>query len=217
MIIQKVIKGINGINQENAKRILLEEGILCNWWRTVSQISQTNRLQKLTERNLYWHQNHYNDLDPLENNSPFRENTPYISTTAGSTEREIFTQSNNLYPAWFEALKFATNGWQSDGYLFYCYLFIIGKKAVELEQFSEEIRELNIYQNYSLFQTEGEITAKIVIPSVQIEKYEFYKIKDVNNSLDAKEVPKPAGLDILKNTNYKEPESFNNIRTYING
>jgi hypothetical protein len=88
MIIQEVLKGISGINEDDVNRIFAA-GILCNWWRKVGQIPADEIPIRLTDRNLQWHQNRYEDPDPLESNEVFKKHTPFISTTAGSVVRDV--------------------------------------------------------------------------------------------------------------------------------
>jgi len=139
MIIQHVIKGISRINEDDARRIL-SVGITCNWWRKVDPLPSNEIPRRLTERNLDWHQNHYDDPDPLEGGERFGLHTPFISTTAGTVERDTFSRTNVMNPAWVEALRFATDSWTVDGYLFYCYLLIIGRPVVAHQAFAEELR-----------------------------------------------------------------------------
>jgi hypothetical protein len=212
MIIQKVIKGIGGIEQDEATKIL-REGIICRWWQMVNPLPQFQIPDRLTERNLIWHQNRYDDLDPSQENQPFYLRTPFISTTAGTVERDVSYQTNILHPAWVEALRFATEGWSRDGYLFYCYVFIIGKKSVGHQAFAEEIRELNIYRGFSPFQPEGEIAAKIVIPPTQIEKAEYWPISKLLDDIKNNQVPLPERT--FSNPLFLLPEDYNNVRDLI--
>lgn len=212
MIFQFVIKGINGINDTDANNILFHEGIKCNWLRKVGAILPEDALAKLNDRNLKWHINHYKEYDPLTGES-FDKNTPYISTTAGTVERDHLNRKNVIRSALEVALRFATDFYKSDGYLFYCYVMVLGKKAVELTSFAEEFRELNIYTRYSSYQPEGEITAKIHIPSIQIEKYQFYQISKVNEALRKGNEPEP--VFTKDNNNYIDPETFSNVRGYL--
>src|SRR5215203_782216 len=106
MIIQKVIKGIGGIKSEQAEDILYRTGIVCTWLLEAPDLPITEAHQRLTERNLFWHQNRYDRPDPLENNKPYYLSTPFISTTAGTVERDTASKSNVLTPAWLEALRF---------------------------------------------------------------------------------------------------------------
>ena len=147
MIIQKVIKGIGDIDQTEAQRIL-KKGIYSNWLRKLGKIDPSQIPEQLTEENLMKHQNHYYEPD---NGEPFYFHTPFISTTAGTMSREVAKQTNVPHKAWLTALYFATAGLSRDGYLFYCYLFTLGKKSVGHQAFAEELRELNIYTGFSSF------------------------------------------------------------------
>lgn len=186
---------------------------MCNWWRKVTLLPNNEIPLRLTARNLDWHQNRYNDPDPAEANEPFREHTPFISVTAGTVERDNVRKRNILTPAWQIALEFATDGWSTDGYLFYCYVFILGRNSVAHQAFSEEIRELNIYAGFSPFQPEGEITAKIIIPPTQIEKFEFYEIARIRNDLAAGRFPTPTNANT--NSLFQPPDDISNIRGFL--
>lgn len=213
MIIQRVIKGIGGISKPEARSIL-KSGIPCNWWRNVIALPNSEIPKRLTNRNLFWHQNRYSDPDPLEAGQPFCEHTPFISTTAGTVERDRNLYQNIVHPAWLVALEFATDQWRRNGYLFHCYLFVLGRPTVRHRQFSEELRELNVYTGYSPYQPEGEITAKIIIPPTQIEKFSFYEIKSVRNGLSAGRMPKPND-EVLNQGMYRPPEEVSNIRDVL--
>jgi len=212
MIIQEVLKGISGIN-ENDVQSIFATGIICNWWRKVGVLPAAEISLRLTERNLHWHQNRYDDSDPLEGNEEFSKHTPFISTTAGSVERDAFNQINNLYPAWWEALRFATNFWTTDGWIFYCSAWILGSKAIGHQAFSEELRELHVYSNFSLFQLEGEITAKIQIPTAQIEKAEKWKLSDIQTAIAGGYIPVPARTII--NSRFIDPSTYSNVRAAL--
>ncbi|MBT9317085.1 hypothetical protein [Leptothoe spongobia] len=213
MIIQKVIKGIGGISDVEAQNIL-DLGIQCNWWRRVGSLPAYEIPLRLTERNLFWHQNRYEDADPNRAGRPFQEGTPFISTTAGTIERDTAARSNLLTPAWLEALRFATDHWRHDGYLFYCYVFVIGRQSIRHGFFAEELRELNIYTGFSPFQPEGEITAKIYIPSAQIERFEFWSIGDFMQDLENGIMPE-AGRVVYNRNFYLPPENYQNIREVL--
>lgn len=210
MIIQKVIKGLGGINRSQADE-MFRAGIICNWWRKIGTMPETGVYERLTARNLYWHQNRFLDPDPDDGNEPFHKHTPFISTTAGAVERDPAAGINILTPAWLVALEFATDAWQRDGYLFHCYVFVLGKQSIPHRPFSEEVRELNIYTGFSPFQPEGEVTAKINIPPTQIEKYSFYDIASVRNALAAGQLPAPS-YEATNSQNYRPPEEISNIR-----
>jgi hypothetical protein len=211
MIIQQVIKGLSNLDDPAVDQIF-QTGIVCNWWRTQGYLPQAQVPDRLTEQNLDWHQNSFTKVDPTYG-SRFYVNTPFISTTAGTVERDTVNRTNTLTPAWKIALYFATDRWTTDGWLFYCHLFLIGKRAVAMEAFSEELRELNIYTAFSPFYVEGEITAKLVIPSAQIERAEYWSLSDANAAFAAGNLP--AASKTRSNGNYVKPEDYNNLRSLL--
>jgi hypothetical protein len=212
MFFQKVLKGIADLTREDADASFLS-GIYCNWWRRVHQISPVQIVEKLTERNLDWHLNHYDDPDPLTNNAPFCENTPFISVTAGVVERDAFARRNILFDPFITALRFATRDFKKTGYVFYAYVFTLGRQSVGLSGFAEEVRELNIYKNFLPFHPEGEITAKILIPGPQIEKWEEYDGVSAITALRRGDTPQPTMTRI--NEIYARPEEYCNIRGLV--
>jgi hypothetical protein len=212
LIVQKTIKGIGGIGNIEAQQIL-STGIICNWWRTVGTMPANEIPDRLTARNLDWHQNHYADPDPREGGAPFWLHTPFISLTAGAVERNSVLAKNITFPARDVALRFATNFGVQDGYLFYAYVFVLGRQSIPHPAFSEELRELNLYSAFSAFQLEGEVCAKIIVPPTQIEKAEFYEIAKVNAALNAGVLPTPS--QSIPNSLYQSPESVANMRELL--
>ena len=143
----------------------------------------------------------------------FSEHTPFISTTAGSVERDHFNEINVLFPAWWEALKFATNFFTSDGWIFYCSAWILGRKAVGHQAFSEEVRELHVYSDFSLYQLEGEVTAKIQIPTAQIQKAEEWKLSAVQAALASGSLP--SASQTITNVRFIDPSTYSNVRAVL--
>lgn len=211
MYFQKVLKGIPGLSRAEADHSL-EAGILCNWWRRVGQISTREIIEKLTEQNLDWHLNHYLDPDPLTG-QPFSENTPYISVTAGTVERDSFAQRNIIFDPFMTALTFATRNFTETGHVFYAYVFTLGRQSISLAEFAEEVRELHIYKNFLPFHAEGEITAKIEIRSPRIERWEEYDGATAFQSLKSGIVPTP--ICTRPNSKYAPPEQYCNIRGLV--
>lgn len=215
MIIQSVIRGMHGITLTQA-RTILDTGIECNLCRNRGPIPYIEIPKVLNERNLEWHQDHYNHNDPAyipTPNEEFRHHTPFISTTAGTIERR--KGQNVTWRAIDMALRFATDGFKVDGYLFYCDLFVLGRSAVELQAFSEELRELNVRPRYSGYQIEGEILAKILIPPAQIERADFFDVSNVNAALSAGSMPVPDPARSITNSLYVSPSRYSNVRTVI--
>jgi hypothetical protein len=213
MIIQRVIRGVTGISQTQAQT-MLDEGILCNLLRNKGPLSHSDVPKVLVDRNAEWHQDHYGDPDPLHTNpknETFSLHTPFISTTAGTVERRKGV--NVTRTAFDVALRFATAGLMQDGYLFYCDLFVIGRPAVPVQAFSEELRELNVNPRYSVYQIEGEILAKFVIPTAQIERADFFDLQDVKKALALRQLPAPTCS--LSNPLYFSSSRYSNLRDVL--
>lgn len=208
MIIQRIIKGIPDIDDDDVDKIL-EMGIICNWWRNVCILPTPDVQDRLDDDHLDWHQNRYEEEHPDYNNEPFKEHTPFISTTAGTVEQDTANNTHHYFPAWYEALRFATNFGKTSGWLFHGYVFVLGKKSVELCQFAEELRDLHVYSGFSPYHPEGEITAKVIIPSAQIEHAEFYNLQNVTQDLNNGERPQAAKK--LSNPAYQPPEQYVNL------
>jgi hypothetical protein len=209
---QRVLKGVTGIDRGDATRAFLG-GLHCNWWRRVHSIGPHEIVAKLTPRNLDWHLNHYDDPDPNEGNAPFREHTPFISVTAGVVERDAFARRNLVFDPFMTALRFATADFTATGYIFHAYVFTLGRQSLELAEFAEEVRELNIYQHFLPFHPEGEITAKIEIRGPCIERWEEYDGPRAHAELRTGALPTPSHAEI--NPLYASPDLFCNIRGLV--
>lgn len=201
MYIQHCIKGIagyiagtGGITEVEAREIVTgATGIISNWWRKAGIISPAMVALELTGHNL---NRHLHDYDVYGND------TPFISLACGSVERDLLVQQNFIYSAIDTALLFATDDWSRPGALFYCWVPTSHHRAVALQAVAEPVRDLNIYQRWSPYQLEGEITAKIHIPANQIEKAEWW---DGNHS-------KTSPQHVWANPDFVDPAPLSNIR-----
>jgi hypothetical protein len=206
--VQMCIKGVSGITSREADDIISGSGLRCNWWRRQETITPREYTSRLTATELSLHINSYGEQHP-ERKGKIREETPFISMTAGAVERSTFHRTNFFHPAHRTALLFASNfGEPGDKcFLFYCWVIVGLSPAVEVMQLSEEVRELNTYRRYSAFQTEGEIAAKIEVTAPQIEKYERYRVWR-----PAARVVKFSREEEKLNPLYVDPYSIVNIR-----
>jgi hypothetical protein len=171
MFAQRVIKGIGGITQEEATDILTSDGIRCNLCRYQGRLDPRDWRGLLTAETLLHHLNGYADTDPATQ-EPFCVGTPFISTTAGTVEQDRPNKINLKMGARQTAVRFATDGHSQSGFLFFGYVFTLGRRSVEMVEFSEEVRDLNIYTQYLQYHHEGEVVAKVWIPSVRLERLE---------------------------------------------
>lgn len=201
MYIQYCVKGIvghvpggDGITEEDAEALGTQGGgIISNWWRRVETISPNMVEDVLTEANLDRHLHDYDN---------FQHDTPFISLACGAVERDSLVRQNFVYSARDTALMFATEDWTRPGALFYLWVPVSYHRAVSLSAVAEPVRDLNIYQRWSPYQLEGEITAKIAIPANQIEKAEWWDARHDRRN------PK----HVWVNPNYEQPHPLSNIR-----
>ncbi|MEW2811905.1 hypothetical protein AB0929_33205 [Streptomyces massasporeus] len=208
MIVQWCIKGLALENDQVARDLIDSNyGICCNWWRRVGRISPKLIRDKLTPQSLDLHINHFTTMDPATG-APFSADTPFVSLSAGTVERDTTAQTNIVHRARITALWFGTEfGKNSECYLYPCWVLVSPRRAVEIEGVAEEPRDLNTYRRYSAFQTEGEITAKVVIPDNQImgcEKWEW----DQNAKMLRMKWFYP-------NPRFTSPETLSNVRELI--
>jgi hypothetical protein len=214
MNFQKVLKGIVGIDQNYARIMLNETGIICNWWREVELLPEAEIPSRLTEDNLLRHLTQYDEPDPETSRPTFGEFSPFISTTAGTVERDPRRWRNWKRSAFITALSFATDQFKKRGAIFYAYVNVIGKKSVVMREFAEESRELHIWTSFQPFHPEGEVVAKISIPSPHIERVEGYDGPQVIDAFRRRVPPQPNWIE--RNTScYVAPESIANVREVI--
>ncbi len=169
MYIQWCVKGIAsgpGFGWAEAQHLITSEtGILSNWWRGRGQITPAEVAGVLNLANLYRHLNDYDVYGP---------ETPFISLAAGAVERDASLGINTTYSAIDRGLWFATDFGRSSGALFYCWVPVGLNQAIEVSSVAEAVRDLHVYRDYLPYQLEGEVTAKVHIPSNQIAKVEWW-------------------------------------------
>ncbi|MEI5135093.1 hypothetical protein RB199_26505 [Streptomyces libani] len=123
-------------------------------------------------------------------------------------ERDAAAQTNIVHRARMTALWFGTDfGRKDECYLYLCWVVVSPRRAVEIEGMAEEPRDLNTYRRYSAYQTEGEITAKVLIPDNQImgcEKWEW----DQSANMMSRAWLHP-------NPRFTPPDTLSNVRELI--
>ncbi|MFE9917646.1 hypothetical protein ACFYPG_21055 [Micromonospora sp. NPDC005553] len=160
----------------DARSILSDgTGIRCRSWLIMDPepFPIDENLRRLTERNLELHINNYSYRDPVSN-VPFHDVTPFISLSAGCVERDVTLKTNVTHTALRTALDFATTDYtqpgrpRCPGWVFYCYVLVSANRAVAIPGVAEEYRELNHNRAFSQWYWQGEVAAKINVPSAQI-------------------------------------------------
>ena len=202
MIVQWCIKGLALPDDQTARELIdARHGLVCNWWRTVQVINPAAVRARLTPANLDLHVNHFTL-------NRFSEMTPFISLSCGTIERDAAARTNLVRRARRTALWFGTKfGTTSTAYLYTCWLVLAPRQSVEIEGVAEEVRDLNTYRRYSPFQTEGEVTAKVVVPDNQIMNCEKWSWDRPQGHLS---------MDwTYSNPRFTQPEQLSNVRELV--
>jgi len=213
MIFQRILKGIQGVSPGEARGILDGGGLVCNWWRAVNPLPESEIPQRLTEENVFRHLSGYYNPDPTTGLA-FGERTPFISTTAGTVERDPAASVNVTFSAFITALSFATHGFRKSGVVYYGYLNILGRRAIRLREFAEETRNLHEWTDFQPYHQEGEIVAKINIPAPHLEKAEGYDGPKARAEWQHGSLPTPTWTEV-NDRYYVPPEDICNIRDYL--
>lgn len=207
MIVQWCLKGMH-LDDDAAARGIIDsgEGIECNWWRDMREITNRGIRDKLTEANLDRHVNHYNTVDPASGR-PFSEITPFISLSAGTVERDKVMRMNTTHTARETALGFGSGfGTHPTAFLYRCWVVVAPRPAVGVHGIAKEVRDLTAYRSYSAFQLEGEVVAKIYVPSNQIEHCERWDLDPVTGWVKAW---------CHSNPDFTKPTELSNVRELI--
>lgn len=130
--------------------------------------------------------------------------TPYISLSAGCVEFAGLASAGVRYPALATALRFATDGWTVDGYIFRCWVITAPQVSASIPGLADEVRDLNAYPYFNRYHSQGEITAKLHVPHRQIQS-----VQKVDNT--GRPIPFHRGTPTLRNRNFVDPASLSNL------
>jgi hypothetical protein len=68
---------------------------------------------------------------------------------------------------------------------------------------------------HPIYQVEGEILAKLIIPASQIERADFFYVQDVKDALANGQLPSPDSSLSLSNNLYFPPSRYSNVRDVL--
>jgi hypothetical protein len=209
---QKVLKGIPGLTSADVETMLGGGmGLVCNWWRRVGTISPYEVATRLADPiELDRHLNRYGQMHHAKGVT-HGQDSPYISTTAGVVQNG--RRGYARYPAFEIAHQFATQRCSTDGCVFYCWVETAGRPAPTVPSLAEEIRDSNQYPIFYWYHHQGELTAKIHIPSVCIEKAELFSASASWAALLSGRRPVP--MSTIFNPRYVAPEDLANVREIV--
>jgi hypothetical protein len=146
--------------------------------------------------------------DHVNNYAVVGHTTPYISLSAGVVLPSPIGGITVL-PAWQTAAEFATRSGTCAGYIFRCWCIVSPKSVPEIAGVAEEVRNLNIFRQFWIFQDEGEIAAKLIVPARQIECV---------HKIDASLRPSNfsgRGKSRIDNTGFVPPDRLSNLLEVI--
>lgn len=205
---QYVLKGISDLSDADARRTMTT-GILCNWWRRVRTLPNPEVRGRLTQKELDEHIANYHSNVPGETYT-VGENSPFISTTAGTYQVQN-SKTYKYFSAELTAISFATRQSRTDGVIFRAWVPVLGRPSLPLVQFAEELRDPNQYPHAYGFHQQGEVTAKIQIPTAQIEGFWTVSAAAAKSALKTGAVSTLGSMTAL-NPNYVAPDDFTNVR-----
>jgi len=166
MQINWCLKGIaedKGFGDAEAAAVLATTGILSKWMlaNSAKQTKDANvdAQNALTTSALDDHVNNY---------AKVARDTPFISLSAGCREYLGPRRPPLHHPALHTAIGFATRWGRQAGYVFRCWVITGLQPAAELPGLAEEVRDLNLFGGFFAYHTQGEVTAKLVVPRRQI-------------------------------------------------
>ena len=174
MIVQWCCRGVGALTRGEVEHVLGDgPGLTCRYWELNDPLPTRMAYRRLTEQYLDLHVNHYTSTDP-DSRRPVCDISPFISLSAGCVDRRRLLRTNVIHPARRTALAFATANGTRPGWVFTCWVLVAVNRATGIQGVAEEVRELNLARRYSDYYTEGEIAAKINVPSRQILCAEYW-------------------------------------------
>ncbi|MDT0166052.1 hypothetical protein Q9R32_10825 [Actinotalea sp. AC32] len=178
MIVQSVIRGVGDLRRDAVRddvaEIMTRTGLVCAALRTgrVASPGDAEDLLGPTALDDHRHRHHL-----------MADESPYISMTAGTyVERH---RRNRAAYAFDTALAFATHGHQRPGWVFYGYVFLLGRAAGLHAEFGEEVRDVHQHPAWSRFRAEGEVAVPVRVPPRRLQRAELYTPDDVRDALRA--------------------------------
>jgi hypothetical protein len=231
VIFQWFLRGVNDsdgtLDEDWAKRVLNTEGLRSAWLRSNPRSDPADWDQAVGHPDsLLWHINRFDDLGfPAWPTVRYGDQSPFLSLSSGTVEPDRRAGKNQKYPAWFTAVRFATADGQDDGWVFHGYASVLGRPALPLLEFSEEVRDLHQHDFYNPYHPEGEVAAKILVPPVRLK--EAFRVtadrlwawlERLESAEDADDLANPLALlaqvseAVLPGDSYRAPDEFCNIR-----
>jgi hypothetical protein len=207
MLVQWCMKGLAMESDATARAIIDDRrGLLSAWWRDARRIAPEEARDLLTAGSIDRHVNHFDDPDP-RTGRPYGSVSPYVSLSCGTVSRDAGRATNNIHSALRTALWFGTAfGERAEAYVYSCWVVVAPRVAIPVEGVAEEVRSLTTYRNYSTYQTEGEVAAKIAVPDNQVRDCQKWEWRSGRP---------PRLLWVHHNPRFTAPEILTNVNELI--
>ncbi|MFH7813275.1 MULTISPECIES: hypothetical protein [Acetobacter] len=204
MLVNWCFKGITEsptFDDTTAEGVLTDTGLLSQWIihnrgnpLAGTQVAQQNALSASA---LDDHVNAYRKVSAT---------TPYISLGAGCVEYNGRKKPALTFPAIGTALKFATKGGKSPGFVFRLWVVTTPKPAPDIPGLAEDVRDLKLFPTFHRFHYQGEVTAKLYVPRRQIAWVMKFDAK--GNAINA---AWKGSNNYFINTDFVEPDAISNV------
>ncbi len=206
MLIQEVVRGVGRLAYADALAVVRETGLVCAALRNGVVATSDAAEGLLSPEALERHRHDH---------PTFHSQSPYISATAGTyLEGSRWSRASRARFAFDTALDFAVLGPRRDGWIFYGYVFLLGRAAGRHAEFAEEVRDLHQHPAWSPYRGEGEIAVAVRIPPRRLRLAEFYDYDSVVRSIRNGRHPEPD--DVIDNVAlFEAPELLANARGVI--
>ncbi|GIG26904.1 hypothetical protein [Cellulomonas denverensis] len=158
MFVQEYYKGISGLGPLDIASIF-RTGILSNNLRSNPNAPLVTLLPMLSEPALYGHVTDY---------ATYGANSPFVSLTAGTRNLANAGGAFRPFRAWETAVRFATRNGKTGGVVFEGWVITLGVPSWHISGVAEDIRDHHSYPRFNAFWKQGEVTAKLLVPPMQV-------------------------------------------------
>lgn len=191
MFIQKFYKGIRNVGRDTVLEVF-RDGLRSNKLRNSPAATFAELLQFLNEDGLYGHVTDYHTHGA---------DSAFLSLTAGTRGASDLGGFFRPFAAWETALRFATGSGQG-GVVFEGWVVVLGTPSWHMMGVAEDIRDRHAYPRFNTFWSQGEVTAKLLVPGPQVTRATL-----VDSSM--------APLETIHNAAAIDSAQFSNVREVI--